>query len=203
MAAHISKGCCVNFVFTLPEAVKLDWSQCSLPALRIFSWIRTQRAGAVFGVFGVIGGFIHRQMFFFFYSRPIRSLFFFFCKWDGCGGNAGEGLHINLSSHPFHSSKRLRLQWRDQGYKDTRNPQNTAKKKKNLSKRPSHPFRRAADGCLFTKKSAGELPTLLTDKLFNTSLRQPLQAGDPAPLVSNAVFIGDGQQCKKQCSVCP
>lgn len=81
--------------------------------------------------------------------------------------------------------------------------QQKKKKRKNLSKRPSHPFRRAADGCLFTKKSAGELPTLLTDKLFNTSLKQPLQAGDPGQLVSNAVFIDDGQQCKKQCSVCP
>lgn len=40
----------------------------------------------------------------------------------------GDGLHINLFSHPFHSSKRLRLQWRDQGYKATRNPPNTAKK---------------------------------------------------------------------------
>lgn len=42
----------------------------------------------------------------------------------------GGGFHINLSIHPFHSPKRLRLQWRDQGYKATRNPPNAAKKKK-------------------------------------------------------------------------
>lgn len=47
----------------------------------------------------------------------------------------GGGFHINLSIHPFHSPKRLRLQWRDQGYKATRNPPNAAKKKKS-SKQP-------------------------------------------------------------------
>lgn len=40
----------------------------------------------------------------------------------------GGGLHINLSIHPFHSPKRLRLQWRDQGYKATRNPPNAVNK---------------------------------------------------------------------------
>lgn len=44
----------------------------------------------------------------------------------------GGGFHINLSIHPFHSPKRLRLQWRDQGYKATRNPPNAAEKKKKL-----------------------------------------------------------------------
>lgn len=49
--------------------------------------------------------------------------------------NKGEGMHINPFSHPFHSSKRLRLQWRDQGYKATHNPPNTAKK---LYKQANH-----------------------------------------------------------------
>lgn len=207
MAAHISKGCCVNFVFTLPEAVKLDWSQCSLPALRIFSWIKTQRAGAVFGVFGVIGGFIHRQMFFFFHSRPIRSLFFFFVSEMDVEEMRGKGctsIYPAIHFIPLRGldyigeTKVIRI------HVIPKIQQKKKKERKNLSKQPSHPFRRAADGCLFTKKSAGELPTLLTDKLFNTSLKQPLQgAGDPGQLVINGVFIDDGQQCKKQCSVCP
>lgn len=67
--------------------------------------------------------------------------------------NGVGGLRINLFSHPFHSSKRLRLQWRDQGYKDTRNPPNTAKKKKALqTAKPC--LRCAADPCLFTKSAA-------------------------------------------------
>lgn len=42
--------------------------------------------------------------------------------------NKGEGMPINPFSHPFYSSKRLRLQWRDQGYKATDNPPKYSKK---------------------------------------------------------------------------
>lgn len=77
MAAHISKRCCVNFVFTLPEAVVPDWSQCSLPARRISAGSKLKEPELLLVFFGVIGGFIHRQMFFFFFIAVQFALSFF------------------------------------------------------------------------------------------------------------------------------
>lgn len=90
--------------------------------------------------FGVCGTFASANRCF--YSCPIL----FFCKGDECE-KGGGGFHINLSIHPFHSPKRLRLQWRDRGYKATRNPPNAAKKSSPNSL-----------GHLYSQNSGAELP---------------------------------------------
>lgn len=97
--------------------------------------------------------------------------------------NKGEGMHINPFSHPFHSSKRLRLQWRDQGYKATDNPPNTAKTSTNSKAMPS-PSQRLK----LIQKISSPTPRLLSDKPLKTSEAAPSSQWSQL-LLSNRVFI--------------
>lgn len=91
----------------------------------------------------------------------------------------GEGMHINPFSHPFHSCKRLRL-WRDQGYKATHNPPNTAKKL-HKQPQPSCQLKLIHKICSWTSR-------LLSDKLLKTSEAAPPTQWSRL-LLSNRVFI--------------
>ncbi len=107
--------------------------------------------------------------------------------------NKGEGMHINPFSHPFHSSKRLRLQWRDQGYKATDNPPNTAKSSTNSQAMPPPSCR-----LKLIHKICGWTSCLLSDKLLKTSEAAPPSQRSQL-LLSNRVFIVgynvEGGQC--------
>lgn len=94
----------------------------------------------------------------------------------------GEG-SINPFSHTFHSSKRLRLWWRDLGYKATDNPPNTAKSSQNSQAMPQPSCRRK-----LIHKICDWTSCWLSDKLLKTSDAAPPSHWTQL-LLSNRVFI--------------
>lgn len=107
--------------------------------------------------------------------------------------NKGEGIHINPFSHPFHSSKRLRCQWRDQGYKAADNPPNTAKSSTN-----SQGMHQLSCRQKLIHKIGRWTSCLLPDRLPKTSEVAPPTQWSQL-LLSNRVFIVgynvEGGQC--------
>lgn len=141
-----------------------------------FSWIRTQIAAACFGgfFFGATGGFTHRQMFYFLYSRRIcsLSLFFIVSEMDAVKVR-GRGCTSIYPAIHFIPLRGLDYSGETKVIRIHVIPKIQQKKKKKISPNaPSHPFHHDA----YSRKSAVKLPTLHADELFNACVKPVIPA---------------------------